>query len=57
MQPTDQFELLAQKCAAHIANLGAEFASAPELSGVDLDAMGEALQRYRGDVGEMYGQM
>ena len=45
MQPADQFELLAQKCAAHVASLGEEFASAPELRGVDLGAMGEALQR------------
>jgi hypothetical protein len=43
MQPADQFELLAQKCAAHIGSLGAEFASSPELSGIDLGAMGEAL--------------
>ena len=31
MQPADQFELLAQKCAAHVASLGDEFASAPEV--------------------------
>ena len=45
MQPADQFEQLAQKCAAHVASLGEEFASAPELRGLDLGAMGEALQR------------
>jgi len=27
MQPADQFEQLAQKCAAHVASLGEEFAS------------------------------
>ena len=45
MQPADQFEMLADKCAAHIASFGDEFASAPELRGVDLVALGEALQR------------
>ena len=44
MQPADQFEMLAAKCAAHIASFGDEFASAPELRGIDLAAMGEALQ-------------
>ena len=39
MQPADQFEMLAAKCAAHIASFGDEFASAPELRGIDLAAL------------------